>query len=115
MIPLDDFATDLQPVGFLHIDTEGWDARCLLGAQKILRDPINCTYIIAEAWDTVTSKLNGFSASPEGDISAAMKKHTSFARQRNIVDTETNVVYYPARQLEKMKQLRKLISHQLLK
>ena len=107
MVSLDELAATVRPVGFLHIDTEGWDARCLQGAQQILRT--DKPYVIAELWSPDTAQRNGFSRLMEQDIAKAMRPHPELVRQKNMVDEETNVVYYPAQQLAKLRQLRQLI------
>ena len=108
MAPLDDFAAVLQPVGYLHIDAEGWDAHCLLGARRILHR--DAPYVIAELWSSATALRNGFSGQMEADIAAAMRPHTKLVRQKNVVDQETNMVFYPAGQVAKLRALRQLIT-----
>lgn len=107
MVSLDELSATVRPVGFLHIDAEGWDARCLQGAQQILG--LDKPYVIAELWSPDTAQRNGFSRLGEQDIIKAMRPHRELVRQKNMVDEETNVVYYPAQQLAKLRQLRQLI------
>lgn len=115
MVTLDDFAAAIQPVGFIHIDTEGWDAKCLAGSNTILQNPINCAYIVAELWTAETSIRNGFSLTPEKDILSVMCKHQHYGRRNNMIDEETNIVFFPAKQIQKMKELMQLVNHHLLR
>ena len=49
MITLDMIKEELGEVGYIHIDTEGWDAKVIMGGNKLIREkkPI----IMCECWE----------------------------------------------------------------
>jgi FkbM family methyltransferase len=51
MISLDSMKDDIMPLGFLHLDVEGWESQALLGASAILQQTLSNSYIICEVWD----------------------------------------------------------------
>ena len=92
MIKLDDVRSQIEPVGMMHIDVEGWEAYVLKGATKILEN--NNPYLILECWSGDYSYSRGFSKCPEEDILNEMKKY-NFERKDDLVDEERNLVFYP--------------------
>lgn len=53
---LDDYEQLITPVGFMHIDTEGWEASVLRGSHSILSNPLNKFHLIAEYWKDNVAK-----------------------------------------------------------
>jgi len=97
MIKLDDVQGQVEPVGFLHIDVEGWEAKVILGAQKIIQNPINRICIVAECWTTFRYKRRNFGTDPCMDIAHSMKPHDTYTRYADLVDIQTNLVFAPKR------------------
>ena len=62
MITLDSINDQIEPVGFMHIDVEGWESKVLQGANAIINN--NNTVIITECWDSSTSTRLGFNENP---------------------------------------------------
>ena len=57
IIRLDDIKSELEPIGYIHIDTEGWDCAVLKGSREILLSPENSPcYIVAECWTDDVAK-----------------------------------------------------------
>lgn len=50
-IKLDDIKNIIEPVGYIHIDVEGWEAKVLIGANNILKNKDNKIVIFAEYWN----------------------------------------------------------------
>jgi len=67
-IKLDDIKNIIEPVGYMHIDVEGWEPKVLNGAKSILNNKNNKMIIFAECWDNNTSISKGFSSDPEQAI-----------------------------------------------
>lgn len=98
MISLDHMKEEILPLGLLHLDVEGWEARALKGAQDILSQ-INATcFIVAEIWDEKDRKKrqkavidpdceSGF------DVLAAMKPYQQFERLPDIIDQDRNLFF----------------------
>lgn len=57
IIKLNDIENEIIPVGFMHIDTEGWEKYVLLGASNILNNKINKMYVIVEYWGIGGTKV----------------------------------------------------------
>lgn len=95
MIKLDDLKDILEPIGFMHIDVEGWESRVLEGANQILQNKENKIYIIAECWPNNESYERGFSLTPRLDILNIMNKYTHYIQQDDLIDELTNLVFYP--------------------
>jgi PhzF family phenazine biosynthesis protein len=95
MSTLDELASRfaLGPVGLLHLDVEGWEARVLRGAVKLLSAGDGCT-VIAETWDAREAKRRGLETVPGADIDEAVAAlGGGFERQPDLVDQEVNRVY----------------------
>jgi FkbM family methyltransferase len=92
MIKLDDIRSQIEPIGFMHIDVEGWESNVLKGCDEILRN--NKPFIMLECWSSDMSVERGFSSNPEQDIVDIMQNY-SFDRQPDIIDHEKNLVYFP--------------------
>ena len=88
-IRLDSIKTQVEPVGIMHIDTEGWESEVLTGASELI---YNTIYIIAECWLPEQSINRGFSDDPERDIIAIMKKYDC-EQLDDIYDCERNLVF----------------------
>lgn len=50
-IKLEDVKNIFEPVGYMHIDVEGWEPKVLNGAKSILNNKKNKMIIFAESWD----------------------------------------------------------------
>ena len=74
IIKLDDLEKELSPIGFIHIDTEGWEKHVLLGANNILLNPLNKMYIISEYWGIGNTKLTKDKGYCKGIISDNPRK-----------------------------------------
>lgn len=94
MITLNSIKDIIEPLGFMHIDAEGWESKVLEGSSDVLDNDNNKIFIIAECWDNLTSKRLGFSANPELDILNIMKKY-KYIRQTDLIDQEKNLVFFP--------------------
>jgi len=96
---LDDFYDIIHPLGFLHLDVEGWEADVLQGASALLSansEPgYGKCYILAECLTTnqASRRGPGFSLVQEHDISMAMMKYPDFVRGQDVVDEETNLFF----------------------
>eukprot|EP00571_Detonula_confervacea_P009858 CAMPEP_0172301456 /NCGR_PEP_ID=MMETSP1058-20130122/3342_1 /TAXON_ID=83371 /ORGANISM="Detonula confervacea, Strain CCMP 353" /LENGTH=315 /DNA_ID=CAMNT_0013011581 /DNA_START=141 /DNA_END=1088 /DNA_ORIENTATION=+ len=97
---LDDYCDLIHPIGFLHIDVEGWEAHVLSGASKLLTatadstvEPSQC-YILAETFNHKEARRRGpeFSQTHEEDILQVMNKF-SFSRGEDVVDGERNLFF----------------------
>ena len=88
-IRLDSIKNQVEPVGIMHIDTEGWESEVLTGASELI---YNTIYIIAECWLPEQSINRGFSDDPERDIIAIMKKYDC-EQLDDIYDCERNLVF----------------------
>lgn len=88
-IRLDSIKNQVEPVGIMHIDTEGWESEVLTGATELI---YNTIYIIAECWLPEQSINRGFSDDPERDIIAIMKKYDC-EQLDDIYDCERNLVF----------------------
>ena len=87
-VKLNDIKDIIEPIGIMHIDTEGWEPKVLEGASQVLK---NTMYIIAECWTPEQSVLRGFSDDPEKEIINNMK--INYNRLDDIVDCERNLVF----------------------
>ena len=88
-IRLDSIKNQVEPVGIMHIDTEGWESEVLTGASELI---YNTIYIIAECWLPEQSINRGFSDDPERDIIAIMRKYDC-EQLDDIYDCERNLVF----------------------
>jgi FkbM family methyltransferase len=97
---LDDYYDLIHPLGFLHIDVEGWEPRVIAGASSLLSSPVNPTeassrcYVLAETFSKkeARSRGPGFSETHEDDILKVMRKF-SFTRGDDVVDIERNLFF----------------------
>ena len=94
---LDDFYDIIHPLGFLHLDVEGWEAAALKGAHALLSAPEpggNC-YVLAECFTFEQARRRGpgFSLVQEHDICQVMMEHSEFKRGDDLVDEETNLFF----------------------
>lgn len=100
IIRLDDIKSELEPIGYMHIDTEGWDRIVLKGSKQILLDPKNSPlYIIAECWadDIAEVQLNkgrskGVATNtPKKDIIDEMKLYNNIQFIAQVIDDGGNI------------------------
>jgi len=97
---LDDYFDMIHPIGFLHIDVEGWEARVLDGASRLLTatageiDGYSQCYILAETFNRKEAQRRGagFSQTQEEDILHVMRKF-SFSRGDDVIDGERNLFF----------------------
>ena len=98
---LDDYFDLIHPLGFLHIDVEGWEARVIDGACSLLSTndatvgtTWQCCYVVAETFSKKEARRRGpgFSETHEEDILNAMSPF-SFTRGDDVVDTERNLFF----------------------
>jgi len=92
MISLDSINNQIEPVGFMHIDVEGWESKVLEGANTIINN--NNTIIVTECWDPATSLRLGFNENPEKQILDVMNQHKKYKQLPDIVDHERNLVFF---------------------
>lgn len=101
MINLDSLYETLHPVGFFHLDVEGWESRVISGAKFLLSAVSSTTYLVAEVWEDKNARIGrdgvltirGFSPTPIKDIEGVMKDHEAFVRGEDIMDQERNLFY----------------------
>lgn len=91
-IKLDDMEKELTPIGFMHIDVEGWEPKVLKGAWNILENKKNKMYMVVECWSISDSKSRNFSDTPEEDILQEMNKH-NYVRKPDLIDGQINLVF----------------------
>jgi FkbM family methyltransferase len=94
---LDDFYDLIHPLGFLHLDVEGWEAQALNGASALLSAPVpggRC-YVLAECFTFEEARRRGpgFSLAQEHDIMSIMNKFPDFIRGEDLVDEERNLLF----------------------
>ena len=103
MHQLDDFYDIIHPIGFLHIDVEGWEAKVLTSATKLLTlsdeeatddEPPPC-FILAESFHRKEAQRRGpeFSQTHEEDVVEAMRNLPLFVRGEDVVDGERNLFF----------------------
>lgn len=91
-IKLDDMEKELTPIGFMHVDVEGWEPKVLKGAWNILENKKNQMYMVVECWSVSDSIARNFSDTPEEDILKEMNKH-SYVRKPDFIDGQRNLVF----------------------
>lgn len=82
---LDEYSDKIEPIGFIHIDTEGWETAVLRGASNILANPINKMVVVTECWDnhTALQQINNkrafgvASETPENEILEEINKYNT--------------------------------------
>ena len=97
---IDNIENIITPVGFMHIDTEGWEIEVLKGSHNILNNKKNNFILICECWtDNVADRekkigrtSNIMSNTPENDILKLINKY-KFEKLENIIDNECNLVF----------------------
>ena len=84
---LDFFLDEINPLRFLHLDVEGWDAYVLRGDGEALHGVNNTCFVVCEVWDDRDRKrrylaLRGADGSgpPCDDVLVAMAEHPNFNR-----------------------------------
>jgi len=94
MITLDSMKEMISPIGILHLDIEGHEAKAILGARDILSEAVHGSVVIAEVWNKNEQYRRGLGkdADPENDIVTAIDG-LNFQRQEDIMDMERNVVF----------------------
>jgi PhzF family phenazine biosynthesis protein len=93
MITLDSVEAQISPVGFLHVDVEGWEARVLEGSRSVLSNTKTDCSLIVECWTARECKRRGVSTEPDRDIENVMAQFPHFLRGDDLVDQERNLVY----------------------
>jgi FkbM family methyltransferase len=98
MISLNSIKNEILPLGMLHLDIEGWEARALRGANDILHQVNHNCFIIAEEWDKRDRKsrriaLLDSNSSTEEEIIEIMKEFVQFERLEDIIDQERNLFF----------------------
>lgn len=93
MINLNSLYEELGEVGFLHLDTEGWEEKVLIGSDLILTkyNPI----IVAEYWGSISGKIRGFSETAREDIINIMNNYPKYQLFDTIKDGNSNLVFIP--------------------
>lgn len=101
MVTLDSYASEMSPVGILHLDVEGWEPQALCGAFEILKASTRPSYIIAEAWDDRQCQKRGMEKDAAGRIHRVMEEfnrtvpvRNAFHQGRDVMDCERNVFYF---------------------
>ena len=87
-IKLDDIKNTIEPVGYMHIDVEGWEPKVLSDAHSILTNRNNKMILFMECWDSEYSKSRGFSSNPENDILNELKNFNYVKLEHYIDKTE---------------------------
>jgi hypothetical protein len=98
MISLDSIKEEILPLGFLHLDVEGWEARALNGAQEIISQINDTCFIVAEIWDEKDCKKRQKAVinpdcRPGDDVLASMMPFDQFERLADIVDQDRNLFF----------------------
>jgi len=98
MISLDHMKEEILPLGLLHLDVEGWEARALNGAQEILSQIHATCFIVAEVWDEKDRKKRHKAIiDPDcksgDDVLAAMAPYHQFERLPDIIDQDRNLFF----------------------
>lgn len=100
IMKIDDIQKIIEPIGLMHVDTEGWEIEVLRGSHNILSNQLNHFILIAEYWsDSVarTEKRRGrtnniVSDSPRNDIINLVSKYKCH-QLSDIIDRDENVVF----------------------
>lgn len=99
---LDDIKSELEPIGYMHIDTEGWDCAVLKGSREILLNAENSPmYIIAECWPDHVAKqqvnrgrAKGVATNtPKKDIVEEMNSYNDIQFIHALKDNEINLIF----------------------
>jgi FkbM family methyltransferase len=100
IMKIDDIEKIIQPIGLIHIDTEGWEIEVLSGCHNILSNQINHFILIAECWsDSVAREQkkrgrtnNIVSNTPRNNIINLISKY-KFKQLSDIIDKDINLVF----------------------
>ena len=93
--------SELEPIGYMHIDTEGWDCAVLKGSREILLNPANSPmYIVTECWPDHVAKqqvnkgrAKGVASNtPNKDIMDEMKSYNDIQLIHELKD-EDNLLH----------------------
>ena len=98
MTCLDLVLDKINPLGFLHLDVEGWDTYALLGAGEALRGIDNTCFVVCEVWYERYRKRRhlfhrdayGFRP-PYDNVISAIVEYPNFEYIYNIVDQDRNL------------------------
>ena len=89
MMCLDFVLEEIDPLGFLHLNVEGWEAYALRGAGEEINSVNNTCFVVCEVWDETDRKRRYLdlrdadgSRHPYDDVLAAMAEHPNFERNR---------------------------------
>ncbi|GMH61495.1 hypothetical protein TrRE_jg10306 [Triparma retinervis] len=93
MIALDSMIDEISPLGLLHLDVEGWEAKALKGASQVLRRSSEPCFVIAEVWEEKDCARRGVEGGMEDKITDVMGVFEGFKRGEDIKDQERNVVW----------------------
>jgi len=98
MISLDSMKNEINPLGLLHLDVEGWEARALHGANEILSEIKDTCYIVCEVWDEKDRKKRhkavvDAEGKPGDAVLAAIEAYSQFERLDDIVDQDRNLFF----------------------
>ncbi len=109
MISLDSMMEEILPLGFLHLDVEGWEVEALRGADKILKETNNVCYVVCEVWDIKDKKRRHLAVrdtlTEDGDgepghgVLTSMAAYPQFERLPDIVDQDRNM-FFKVKQIE---------------
>ena len=97
---LNELKDTIEPIGFIHIDTEGWETAVLQGASNILSNPINKMILVVECWDNRTALYQMYkkrspgiiSPTPEKDILEEVNKYDTI-KIGTILEEEYNIFF----------------------
>lgn len=97
---LNEIKDKIEPIGFIHIDTEGWESAVIRGASSILANPINKMFLVVECWDNRTAlqqmlkkrSPGVMSPTPQKDINEEVSKYDS-NNIGTIFEEEYNLFY----------------------
>ena len=86
---LDFILVEINPLGLLHLDVEGWETYTLCGYGAALRIVDDTCFVVCEVWDERDSKrrhlalrdADGFGP-PCDNVFAAMAEHPNFEWNR---------------------------------
>ena len=100
MICLDFILDEINPLGLLHLNVEGWEAYALHGALEELHIVDNACFVVYEVWYERDSKrrylalrdADGFGP-PCDDVLSAMAEYPKSERINNIVDQDRNLCF----------------------
>lgn len=102
IIRLDDIKSELEPIGYMHIDTEGWDCAVLKGSREILLNDENSPmYIVVECWTDHVAKeqvdkgrAKGVATNtPAKDIMYEMHSYNDIKFIHKLKDHDINLIF----------------------